>query len=253
MNYLIPFGKYKGKNLENLLMDENYIKWLQNQVWVQEKYPIIYNIIHQVNFEDQPSPEHNAMQIKWLDKNYIENFLDYYDSFDNTYAKYKNYIFLLNNINWKFERKYEECIFESKGDVSLKISLNPIPINDELFDIANKKFQKKINEKINDLNNILKPSTTIILEEIEDRIEKLKEKTFLPKCMGIINNIEIDIELKPIIGDDYPAILRKIKRQNIDVLICQKFESSVISLKQAKQFFKTNDILFLLESEFENK
>lgn len=49
-NESITFGKYKGKNLSELLRDRNYCKWiLKNEDIFKEKYPYIVNRIQEHN------------------------------------------------------------------------------------------------------------------------------------------------------------------------------------------------------------
>ena len=72
------------------------------------------------------------------------------------------------------------------------------------------------------------------------------------------------VELKPIIGDDYPSVLRKVKQRanprdewgiviqgGTRVVICDRFESTVATLGQVKQLFEKSDVKFLQWSEIE--
>jgi uncharacterized protein (DUF3820 family) len=40
---LVPFGKYKGQPITNLMNDTKYLEWCKQQEWFQ-KFPIVYNI-----------------------------------------------------------------------------------------------------------------------------------------------------------------------------------------------------------------
>jgi uncharacterized protein (DUF3820 family) len=42
---IIPFGKYKGKDVTALMEDTSYLIWLKQQPWFKEKMPIIFNIV----------------------------------------------------------------------------------------------------------------------------------------------------------------------------------------------------------------
>lgn len=70
---IVPFGKYKGKHISSLLADKAYLQWCKNNnIITEQKYPHIYNTIYCVNVlsntEDTPTPEHNDMQNRFLDK-----------------------------------------------------------------------------------------------------------------------------------------------------------------------------------------
>lgn len=40
---IVPFGKYKGKPITDLIADNSYLEWCKQQEWFK-KFPIIYNI-----------------------------------------------------------------------------------------------------------------------------------------------------------------------------------------------------------------
>lgn len=73
---LVPFGKYRGQPVEVMLSDFNYCEWLMSQDWFKQRFQPIYNVIIQGVPESQDSPEHNAMQAKFLDDGYRSRFLD---------------------------------------------------------------------------------------------------------------------------------------------------------------------------------
>ena len=66
---IVPFGKYKDKPVELLLQDETYAKWLTGQDWFQQKFQSMYTlIIHNYHSEPVDTPEHNQMQVKFLNE-----------------------------------------------------------------------------------------------------------------------------------------------------------------------------------------
>ena len=42
---IIPFGKYKGKTIQEVSNDSQYFEWLQNQDWFKLKYGNLYQIV----------------------------------------------------------------------------------------------------------------------------------------------------------------------------------------------------------------
>ena len=54
---IVPFGKYKGRLIEELLVDDpNYLEWLSGQDWFRAKY---INL-HQVIINRGAEPEEHA-------------------------------------------------------------------------------------------------------------------------------------------------------------------------------------------------
>lgn len=64
---IVPFGKYKGQPVEVLTSDQDYCEWLVSQPWFKSRYGNVYNILIQGGGEPQDSPEHNEMQARFLD------------------------------------------------------------------------------------------------------------------------------------------------------------------------------------------
>jgi hypothetical protein len=73
-NKVVPFGKYRGQPVELLLADQKYLEWLRTQPWFEERYRDIYNVVINYGSEPQDSPEHNRLQVLFLDDNFCLAF-----------------------------------------------------------------------------------------------------------------------------------------------------------------------------------
>ena len=73
---VVPFGKYKGQPITNLLNDTKYLEWCKQQEWFQ-KFPIVYNIcVNQTittNNQSSKTPEHNKLQNLFLKRKFNGN------------------------------------------------------------------------------------------------------------------------------------------------------------------------------------
>ena len=58
-------------------------------------------------------------------------------------------------------------------------------------------------------------------------------------------NNNLKFEIKPLVGEDYPEILRQCKRQNTDVLIIKQFYCESTSLEVVRQMFDNIEIIVL--------
>lgn len=67
MSGIVPFGKYKNQPVEVLAKDEGYCEWLIGQGWVAERYPALHTLIINHFGEPTETPEHNALQLRFLD------------------------------------------------------------------------------------------------------------------------------------------------------------------------------------------
>ena len=57
------------------------------------------------------------------------------------------------------------------------------------------------------------------------------------------------IELKPQMGDDFPAVLRQMKRNGADILVIGSFEATTCNLEQVRKMFGEKKIITLQEIE----
>jgi hypothetical protein len=160
---IVPFGKYKGQPITNLLNDTNTLEWYK-QNGILQKYPIIYNIcVNQTittNNPDSKTPEHNRLQ--------------------NMFLQDENVIKLLRKI-----------IYNKTGDIPKKTHYD---FNCEFESIFN--WDILIND--------------IYIYKCRSDEDYLCEDCFDYDIKGIN---DICVEIKPMLGDDYPCVLRKMKTQ----------------------------------------
>jgi hypothetical protein len=64
---IVTFGKYKGQPVEALAADRQYFEWLSGQAWFRERYQNIYTLIVNNFAEPNETPEHNRLQVRFLD------------------------------------------------------------------------------------------------------------------------------------------------------------------------------------------
>ena len=77
---IVPFGKYKGRSVEEVLADDPaYLQWLASQDWFRTKFTILHQVIINRGAEPEETPEHNALQVKFLDDDFCLRLLAYLD------------------------------------------------------------------------------------------------------------------------------------------------------------------------------
>ena len=60
----LPFGKYKGQEIDILSEDLSYAKWIVEQEWVKEKYPDLFEAIMILFVEESDAQAVNALKAK---------------------------------------------------------------------------------------------------------------------------------------------------------------------------------------------
>ncbi len=197
---IVSFGKYKGHPLGVMMADPGYTGWLMAQPGVESKWPAIIAAIRNgaTPVEQDITPEHNAMQLRFLDE-----------------------------------------------DLALRA----------LHNISGPKGRASAPIKYPDGSNDAK----IIFEQDNWDVSIAEGRTYKVPQIKVDNEFTVSacIELKPQIGDDYPAILRKVMSRRPSetgsqgckyyrkAVITDYFESRVATWKQVKQLFIRSGVVLL--------
>src|SRR6516225_2238916 len=77
---IIPFGKYKGRLVDEVLVDDpNYLQWLAGQDWFRAKFNILHQVIINRGAEPEETLDHNALQVRFLDDDFCMRLLAHID------------------------------------------------------------------------------------------------------------------------------------------------------------------------------
>ena len=258
---IIPFGKYKGRPITTLLADTKYLEWCKQQDFLKN-YPIVYNIcVNQTivnQNENSKTPEHNKIQNLFLEEE-IKNKL--YDVLFN--YNHKSLINKIQNglIHKDFNKYFEDYnkemlknLFSSnKIEFEAKYNWDILIRTDEyeLFFLLKYKKEYWKEEK-----NILKKYFIDIFNLKNCYVDKENEGVYVSISLIKQLSYNIYIEIKPLQGDDYPNVLRKMKQQknltscDKDNMLCKKlyillvkdFASSTTTKEQLIEIFQQSNI-----------
>lgn len=161
---IVPFGKYKGQQVEALANDRAYVEWLTAQPWFRDKFTNIYNVVVQNSGEPTETPEHNELQTLFLDDEFCFRFLAHLADWQHRGATLRR----------QFEYQYRPGY----------------------------------------------PQIDVHLE-----------------AETATNYYRVDIEIKPRIGDDYPAVLRQMRANRADCLFTREYHGVGATREQFVQIF----------------
>lgn len=236
---IIPFGKYRDKPIDILKEDTSYTEWLLAQSWFKEKYPEINTIIiNNFNINTDNTPEHNTMQIKFLKEEYrlkLAYLLKKEKLFTYNKKHFKNYLLkIISSLNLSTEESKLNIINEIlklKGTSLLRLS-NPNFEKDGLDVIYHIVYGYDTNSGISDYDP----------QEL---------KTFIKMIWDANISMTFRIELKPEVGDDFPAVLRQMKSLRANILIMKKYTGIGASYEELVEFFNLENIKVILEKEID--
>lgn len=236
---VMPIGKYKGRSIAEIMaVDPQYIEWLTLQTWFVEKYKPTYNFIVQAGPPSEMTPEHNALQVKFLDQQICIAFAKQLLDPITLKAKFVQEA----KRNWPdcYNHKIKEALRELSelkrrtyycSDIGYKSYHALRQQKDQHSEIAKTFYQvqSKVETEQRKLLNWRKAKIDLLKRqlielptlELEYDIVDL-EMEFVSDVYFILlvklgkhfkYGIRYYIELKPVLGDDYPAILRQMKEQ----------------------------------------
>lgn len=258
---LVPFGKYKGQPVSVMQNDTQYCDWLATQDWFRERYANVYNQVIINNFtEPTETPEHNRLQMLFLDDDFLGSFCD--KIFDFSLQEKFNKTASAIKKKYKDVKKYFEDV---NGNASKEILNNYIDffaklnLIEKFFEISNINFEQ------NAFDVVIEYKFYKIWSHIHNYYDLVKEEDRPFYCMYDIDKISsyILVEIKPCLGDDFPAVLRQIKSNsevNIGrgkkvplggekVLIIDKFTAQGATFEQVKKVFELSNITLLKFSD----
>lgn len=243
---IIPFGKHKGKPVEILATDRQYLDWLLAQSWFREKYLNIYNVVINNFREPVNTPEHNKMQIKFLNLEYRQK-LAYY-LYPEIYDNGSDYI---NNliVEWLTSDRVQQ-----KERFNFLESLEK-PIKSDQYGLYSKSllwYNEPIFERV-DVSFRISYGVLFYYDNCIKRVDFSTRRT----C-------DVRVEIKPTVSDDFPAILRQMKasmphRESNDYRV-KKFELLLVgeytgigaTKSEFIEYFRTQGYRVIFEEEYIN-
>lgn len=243
MKSLMPIGKYKGQPIEAIIEDKQYMDWLCQQAWFREKYCDTYNIIINNFQEPTETPEHNRLQALFLDSDLQmqiinKTLVQFYNIKEKVIYKIKELCKERNSL--RFELQSVESWKKSDIQSYIESKSRCIKMGVE---VLHKLKQGNIqnNQKI-----YFEDKGYDVILTMENEYHNCAFDPFIRVCDSF--NISFGIEIKPIISDDYPAILRQIKMAGpsaYKILIYDKCSAQGASIEQIKAIFACSGIYVL--------
>jgi hypothetical protein len=309
---IIPFGKHKGRLVEELILDDPaYLQWLSGQEWFRSKFAFLNQVIINRGSEPEETPDHNAMQVKFLDDGFCLQFLrcvvsdpeaQILNEFnaartadlqtvvegleaankmpaeaDEELARKIKHITEWRHYGSDESRKEGQVEARKQREDERERHVKRLAELDRLCTLLSPAItQVKINFsrtfEVGGVDVVLKASSKITWPpKIEyrggssrnDPIDSFwsssygylwQGKNWEDRgrwCGGARWERDFGIELKPVVGDDYPAVLRQMKRHGSNVLFVGEYTGVGASAEQFVKTFATAWIRVVFARELE--
>jgi hypothetical protein len=237
--HVIPFGKHKGKPVEVLAGDPSYKEWLIGQGWFQERHPNLYTIIVNNYGEPTETPEHNNLQGRFLDEGFCLRFLDVYSPGWGRADLLKEWVQCVDGIekvrsHWRWRHQAASFNTLEVYDVAWVenfirdgLAFEKLPITRK---ITRREFEYSSVNRRGVIDVILNGTASIY--DLDMRA-----------------SIGVAIELKPSVGDDYPAVLRQMRTNGAECLFLKDYCGVGVTRTQFVEIFKSAGIRVVFVEE----
>jgi hypothetical protein len=225
MSDLVPFGKYKGQPIEDMLADDGYMAWLEAQPWFRERFA------HLLKRRDADAmsrtPVHNRLQALFLGDEYCAAFL--HVGAQQRVAEYCRYAErrktgAINELldaasrlkRWNEDAQHAERLAAELYSAPVLYRRVPTFERDgaDVCITAWAKIPSWSDEKYNGY-----PSPAAKASALEEELGTLR------------------IEIKPTIADEYPAVLRQMARHRTEFLFVGAYQGEGVTEAQFVQIF----------------
>jgi len=209
MGNIVPFGKYKNQPVEVLAHDREYCDWLVNQGWVKERFPDFFTVMINNFGEPAETPAHNAMQARFLEDRFCYKFLH---ALDKLYGILDKKSMVLGTLGY---RQFEADAI----DVDLQLAYWSYELQWSYTNILYSDWRLHADGPY-----------TNIRKNVHD--------------YGYVSSTAWALELKPTLGDEYPAVLRQCLHQQraSRALVVDQFSAKGATLGQVRQIFQASSI-----------
>lgn len=253
---VVTFGKYKGQPVTSLLADVPYLEWCKQQVWFS-KCTTVYNIcVNQtITQTGSKTPQHNKLQNLFLDRRFNIELIN------KIYGLDKTVVFLNSLFESEEYKKYFGDQRFNTNDYGLEKSMIKTEFETIFnWDVCLYLGKCKSNNRYGNDNHIRLDGNDEKQKEIkkylfmnDPNVQKVqynhKDETYAEYSFADFSRL-FYIEIKPLLGDDYPNVLRKMNTQikltnDSDgryILLIGEYASSTTSKEQLIQIFKQSNI-----------
>lgn len=243
---IVPFGKYKGRPIEYMLADRSYCEWLAAQPWFRDRFAPVYNIIIGAGTEPQDSPEHNAMQARFLDHHEALRLAE-------------RWLATADALHAEWMPKVDRLTAEQRANLAADVG-EPM-VTDLVFEAQG-------------WDVVLRAARNVTVTELAPAPPEWSEAhsytTDYDRARWAPQSIVyVAAELKPVVGDDYPSVLREVlKRRRPDcmdswrlrtydererteqrIVLADRVEFSTVTLDQVRRIFASQNVTFLTTAE----
>lgn len=274
---LLPLGKYKGKPYDVLLTDSAYALWMLQSMYakLEHQHPALFAfLISRFGPPDQ-TPVHNALQNRFLDEAFCLKF-----GLASS-PRLREAAAHLSQLNFDLEGFWRKNVRDSlashlrlsdvesnktalaRGTKKLEVMRDALAKEWELLRLYGADRDKVVRDgKVNPLRFYgleFEAEGADVSYRMELGYELFARRSDVvtgahretARLAQLAAQLGFRIEVKPVVGDDYPAVLRRMKTARNNALLVEEFNGSGATWEQLVKVFALSNISVVLLEDVE--
>ncbi|HEY2530306.1 MAG TPA: hypothetical protein VGJ20_20610 [Xanthobacteraceae bacterium] len=229
---IIPFGKHKGKTVEEVeVADRQYLEWLSGQDWFRTKFANLHLTIINHGAEPEETPEHNALQVLFLD-----------DVFCLKVVAAAGY-------EWREQFEKIKAFHIANSEADVRHCQRRVAECEEYVRKwpDTERFKTQLKDALNSVEDSLREAEKL---KAKSYALKVEQRTFEARGVDVMfvvtwvfdRGMPFRVEIKPTVGDDYPAVLRQMRRSECNILFVERYAGVGATEEQFKAIFRAAGI-----------
>ena len=242
----VPFGKYKGRPVEDMLADADYMGWLEAQPWFRERFQ---HLTRRDSEQLSRTPEHNRLQALFLDANYAGAFSQV--ACPKAWQRYSQYaVDQLNGDLLVCDERIAQLRDRSKDDSRneahrswAKQALEKVKAWEAVkLSLADSHRRRTIGTRFEHDGADVFVECRVVRPAL-DRVQS----TYDPVVVDTKDGFNLRVEIKPVVADDYPVVLRQMNRNKSSFLFLDSYEGQGATFAQFLKIFRSSDKAVVLK------
>lgn len=265
---VLPLGKYKGKPYDVLLTDSAYALWMLSSMYakLEKQHPALFAFLISRFGPPEHSPVHNELQNRFLDEDFCMRFAMACS------PKLRSAAAHLSQLRFDIEALWQKNVRDSFAPI---LRLSNWDSNKAALARGTKRLEALRNALAEEWSLLKlygadrdRPGTAGVCMptrlyglEFEDEgadvsfslrlcYELYASRSEVPtgerRYSELLTKMEAQrkfrIEVKPVVGDDYPAVLRRMKAANNNALLVEEFNGAGATWAQLVKVFALSKI-----------
>lgn len=271
---IIPFGKHKGTTVaEVLATDPQYAEWVLGQAWFAERFAELHAALLSRGAASDDTPEHNAIQARFLDPLFRAAFVLCVKGPEALQQREKA---RQNELEIRQTRlhEYERVLVERRGRVEYYRRSGVTMAGRDLLGEAETKL-REIEQTLANSRKHAEATPVVVAFGSSPVFERRGVDVALwwwftvaereQRQPGSARSFEdpLGIEIKPSLGDDFPAVMRQMERLDgpvtrsgaelgrwVRYLVIDRFSGS-LPLDTVREMFRANERRLVTVREIE--